>query len=78
MAVLGAFLSQDAAHGALPLLRAAVDPGAAGGAFYGPSGCGELKGAPVRVQSNARSRDEAVQRRLWDASEQLTGVVYPI
>jgi NAD(P)-dependent dehydrogenase (short-subunit alcohol dehydrogenase family) len=78
MAALGAFLSQDAAHGALPLLRAAVDPEASGSHFYGPSGCGELKGAPVLVQSNARSRDEAVQRRLWQESEQLTGVVYPI
>jgi len=78
MAALGAFMSQDAAHGALPLLRAAVDPAAEGAAFFGPSGCGELKGAPVRVKSNARSRDEAVQRRLWDVSAQLTQIVYPV
>jgi len=78
MAALGAVMSQDADHGALPLLRAAVDPGAAGSAFYGPCGCGELKGAPVLVKANDRSRDEAVQRRLWDCSEHLTGVVFPV
>jgi NAD(P)-dependent dehydrogenase (short-subunit alcohol dehydrogenase family) len=78
MAALGAVMSQDADRGALPQLRAAVDPGAAGSDFYGPSGCGELKGAPVRVQAVDRARDEAVQRRLWDCSEHLTGVVFPV
>ena len=71
-------LAQDAAGGALPLLRAAVDPGAQGSDYYGPGGCLELKGAPVKVPSSARSRDQDVQKRLWATSEHLTGVVYPI
>jgi NAD(P)-dependent dehydrogenase (short-subunit alcohol dehydrogenase family) len=75
---LGRFLSQDARYGALPLLRAALDPRAQGGAFYGPTGCFELVGRPDRVRSNRRSHDEAAQARLWQVSEQLTGVVYPV
>lgn len=67
---------KDAAMGALPTLRAATDPGARGGEYYGPDGRGETKGYPRLVESNDRSRDEAVQQRLWRESERLTGVTY--
>jgi NAD(P)-dependent dehydrogenase (short-subunit alcohol dehydrogenase family) len=70
--------SQDARMGALPTLRAATDPAAAGGDYYGPSGLGELTGAPRRVRSSARSHDAETQRRLWAVSEQLTGVAYDV
>ena len=69
---------QDAQAGALPTLRAATDPAAQGGEYYGPSGRREYTGSPVRVQSNSRSHDMAAQRRLWEVSEQLTGVSYRI
>jgi len=78
MAALGPCLSQDQAQGALPLLRAAADPGVCGAEYYGPAGCFELKGAPVLVAPSARARDEEAQVRLWECSEQLTGVVHPI
>jgi NAD(P)-dependent dehydrogenase (short-subunit alcohol dehydrogenase family) len=68
--------SQGARMGALPTLRAATDPGAAGGDYYGPAGLGEFTGPPRLVRSSARSRDEAVQRRLWAVSEELTGVTF--
>ena len=64
--------------GALPALRAATDPAAAGGEFYGPGGLAQAKGYPVRVSPAARSRDESARRRLWDESERLTGVTYPV
>jgi NAD(P)-dependent dehydrogenase (short-subunit alcohol dehydrogenase family) len=70
--------SQDAAMGALPTLRAATDPGVRGGEYYGPGGFAELGGYPKLVTSNARSHDVAVQRRLWEVSEELTGVIYPV
>ena len=73
-----ACFSQDAFGGAQPLLRAATDPSVTGGEVLGPSGFQELKGAPVRVRSTARSRDEGLQRWMWRRSEQRTGVVYPI
>lgn len=70
--------SQDAAGGALPTLRAATDPAAAGGEYYGPSGLFQLRGAPQRVDSSGRSHDRAVQQRLWQESGRLTGVTYPV
>jgi NAD(P)-dependent dehydrogenase (short-subunit alcohol dehydrogenase family) len=71
-------LAQSAAMGALPTLRAATDPAAAGGEYYGPGGFAEAWGHPVRVASSARSHDADLQRRLWKASEELTGVSFPV
>ena len=73
---IAARLMQTAQMGALPTLRAAVDPEAKGGQYYGPDGFMEQKGHPVVVQSSKRSYDEVVARRLWDVSEDLTGVHY--
>lgn len=64
--------------GALATLRAAVDPAARGGEYYGPSGFRQLVGHPVLVQSSAQSHDAGIQRRLWAVSEELTGVTFPI
>jgi NAD(P)-dependent dehydrogenase (short-subunit alcohol dehydrogenase family) len=71
-------ISQSAAMGALPTLRAATDPDARGGQYYGPGGFGEQRGAPKVVRSNAASHDAEAQRRLWKASEELTGVTFPV
>jgi NAD(P)-dependent dehydrogenase (short-subunit alcohol dehydrogenase family) len=68
------WLSQSAAQAALPILRAATDPGAAGGEFYGPSGRLGMRGRPVKTTSSPRSRDEEAARRLWQLSEKLTGI----
>ena len=70
--------TQPADMGALPTLRAATDPGAQGGQYYGPDGIGEVKGHPKVVKSSAQSHDEDIQRRLWTLSEELTGVTYPV
>jgi len=78
MSSFGSFLAQDALGGALPLLRAATDPSAKGGEYYGPSGFQEFKGDPVLVQSNSGSHDTDLQQRLWRCSELSTGVIYAI
>jgi NAD(P)-dependent dehydrogenase (short-subunit alcohol dehydrogenase family) len=71
------FLSvHSAQRGALPVLRAAADPAAGAGEYYGPGGWREYTGYPVRVESSGRSHDAAAGRRLWTVSEQLTGVSY--
>ncbi|MDH3295632.1 MAG: SDR family NAD(P)-dependent oxidoreductase [Acidimicrobiia bacterium] len=70
-------MTQSAAMGALPTLRAATDPGATGGQYYGPDGFAETQGHPVVVTSSSRSHDSAVQQQLWSASETLTGVTFP-
>jgi hypothetical protein len=59
-------------------LRAATDPGVLGGQYYGPGGIAELRGYPRVVASNDRSHDVDAQKRLWAASEELTGVVFPV
>ncbi|WP_374023095.1 SDR family NAD(P)-dependent oxidoreductase [Mycobacterium sp. HNNTM2301] len=71
-------LMQDAAAGALPTLRAATDRGVLGGQYYGPDGFGEVRGYPKLVGSSEKSHDVDVQRRLWEVSEELTGVTYPL
>jgi NAD(P)-dependent dehydrogenase (short-subunit alcohol dehydrogenase family) len=70
--------TQPADMGALPTLRAATDPGAQGGQYYGPDGIGESRGHPKVVASSAQSHNEDIQRRLWTMSEELTGVTYPV
>jgi NAD(P)-dependent dehydrogenase (short-subunit alcohol dehydrogenase family) len=67
---------QSAAMGALPTLRAAADPGVEGGEYYGPSGWLHLRGDPVVVQSSKASHNRADARKLWQVSEELTGVAF--
>jgi NAD(P)-dependent dehydrogenase (short-subunit alcohol dehydrogenase family) len=71
------FVRQPAARGALPQLHAATAPGAKGGGYYGPNGFQEVRGHPVEVDGPPQSRDKAVAKRLWEVSEQLTGVAFP-
>jgi NAD(P)-dependent dehydrogenase (short-subunit alcohol dehydrogenase family) len=72
------WLGQDPPQAALPTLRAAIDPSAQGGDYYGPSGVFEYTGYPIRVEASPGSHDASAQRRLWEVSEQLTGVAYPL
>ena len=72
------FFSQPAAMGALPTLYAATSPDARGGDYIGPDGFMENYGHPRKTRSTARSHDRAVATRLWEVSEQLTSVRYPL
>jgi len=74
--LLISLLSQSAARGALPTLRAAAVSDARGGQFYGPHGIMGIRGFPVAVEPSAVARDDDAARRLWEASERLTGVSY--
>src|SRR5271165_3169361 len=77
-AAVNSWWVQDAKMGALPTLRAATDPAAIGGTYYGPDGFMQLTGYPVVVTSSTRSLNKQDQRRLWVESEQLTGITYPV
>jgi NAD(P)-dependent dehydrogenase (short-subunit alcohol dehydrogenase family) len=70
------FLSQDAAHGALPTLYAAIAAEAAAGGYYGPDGIAELKGYPTAVPVPKSALDGTVANRLWVESERLTRVKF--
>jgi NAD(P)-dependent dehydrogenase (short-subunit alcohol dehydrogenase family) len=74
---LSRLLAMKPADGALPTLRAATDPDAAGGSYWGPSGPFELVGPPVPARIPRRARDEGVSARLFDESERLVGVTFP-
>ena len=75
---LNRFLAQQPLMGALPTLYAATEPSVNGAEYYGPSGFLEMNGPPKRVKSNKRSRDRNVAERLWNVSEDLTGVHFQI
>ena len=74
--ILNSLFAQDISMGALPTLRAAYDENAKGGEFYGPGGFLGMWGYPIQQQSNERSKDEAIAERLWNVSEELTGVKF--
>ena len=62
--------------GALPTEYAATSPEARGGEYFGPGGFLGQRGYPKKVKSNARSYDKTTATRLWQVSEELTGVSY--
>jgi len=74
MAISNRLLAQSAERGALPTLYAATAPGVQGGEYYGPDGPGEFRGLPRKVEAIPPAYDEENGRRLWEASEELTGV----
>jgi NAD(P)-dependent dehydrogenase (short-subunit alcohol dehydrogenase family) len=82
MRVINFWAVQDVRTGALPELRAATDPSAHGGDYFGPRRYGLRRrfytGYPAPVESSARSHDAADQARLWQVSEQLTCVRYDL
>jgi len=76
MALANRFFAQSPPMGALPTLRAAVDPQASGGDYYGPKGFYEMRGYPKKVETTPAAKNEIDARRLWQVSEELTGVAY--
>jgi NAD(P)-dependent dehydrogenase (short-subunit alcohol dehydrogenase family) len=76
MRVTNPLLGQSAEMGALPLLYAATAPEVPGGSFIGPDGFLEQRGYPHIVTAARKAYDEDAGRRLWEISEELTGVRY--
>ena len=72
------FVSQKPDMGALPSLRAATDEHVQNGDYYGPDGKAEIKGHPIRVISNELSHSESIAKKLWQISEDATGVAYSL
>ncbi|BDI31985.1 dehydrogenase [Capsulimonas corticalis] len=75
--LLGAFVFQSAAQGALPILYAATAPGARPGGYYGPDGFQGFRGAPADAKIPAQGQDTKTAARLWEVSERLTGAPFP-
>jgi NAD(P)-dependent dehydrogenase (short-subunit alcohol dehydrogenase family) len=76
MAVTNVLVAQSAEKGALPSLYAATFPDLPGGSFVGPDGLLESRGHPQIVTAARKAYDEQIWARLWEVSEELTGVRY--
>lgn len=77
MAVGNAVLAQSAEAGAWPTLYAATMD-IPSGSYVGPDGFQQQRGKPKLVGSTAASKDEAAAKRLWEVSEELTGVKFQL
>jgi hypothetical protein len=62
--------------GAYPTLYAAVAPDVQGNDYYGPGGFQEIAGYPKKVGSTKRANRDDIAAKLWDVSEEMTGVSY--
>jgi hypothetical protein len=49
-----------------------------GDTYVGPDGLGEGRGHPTIVGRSSAARDAETARRLWELSEELTGVAFPL
>lgn len=76
MVVSNHLLAQSAEMGALPELYAATRPNLEGGLFIGPDGFAEQRGHPRVVGASGAAKNAATAARLWEVSEELTGVEY--
>lgn len=72
------FVAHSPEMGALSELYAAAAPEVKGGRYYGPDGWQGYRGYPQEATSAARAHDRQVAARLWQISEELTGVCYPL
>jgi NAD(P)-dependent dehydrogenase (short-subunit alcohol dehydrogenase family) len=70
-------LAQSPAQGAWPTLYATVAD-IPGDSFVGPDGFQQQRGHPKLVDRSARAKDVNMARALWERSEQLTGVTFPL
>ena len=72
------FLFAPVPQAALPTLFAATAADAVPGAYYGPKGLLEVRGQVGVATTPTAALDVAMARRLWDESEKLTGVPFPV
>ena len=77
-AVLNKTIAQSAEAGALPTLYAATVEDIPGGAYVGPDGRGEWRGSPRITAPAGRALKQDDARRLWEVSEELTGVSFAL
>ena len=75
---LSSLFMNSAAEGAWPTLAAAAAPGVESGSYFGPSRNGEWVGPAREVQPRPKAKRIETAKRLWDVSEEMTGVTYPV
>lgn len=70
--------TQSAKQGALPQVRAALDPDVKTGEYYGPHKRQEMKGNPVIVEALPHAHSEEDALKLWEVSEKLTKITFDV
>jgi NAD(P)-dependent dehydrogenase (short-subunit alcohol dehydrogenase family) len=78
MRVTNVLIAQSADMGTLPTLYAATVPDLPGGSFVGPDGWQEQRGHPKVVKARRAAYDTEAAARLWEVSEELTGVRFEL
>lgn len=78
MKPMTAVFSQSAVKGAVPTVLCAAGAEADAGAYYGPTGFQDFSGPVDRAAMTRAARDAEAGEKLWTASEELTGVSWPI
>jgi NAD(P)-dependent dehydrogenase (short-subunit alcohol dehydrogenase family) len=76
MKIANRLFAQSAEQGVLPMLYAATAPEISGGEYVGPGGFMNMRGQPEIQESSALSTDIDVAARLWEISEELTGLTF--
>jgi NAD(P)-dependent dehydrogenase (short-subunit alcohol dehydrogenase family) len=76
MRIANPLFAQSVKVGALAELRAATAPDVRGGEYYGSAKLFESRGLPELVRPIRAAQDPETAARLWDVSEELTGVTY--
>jgi NAD(P)-dependent dehydrogenase (short-subunit alcohol dehydrogenase family) len=69
-------VAQSDSMGALPQLFGATSRTVKGGEYFGPDGLFESRGYPTSVKASSAANDTASAERLWNRSEELTGVSF--
>ena len=76
MSLGNVLLAQSGAAGAWPQLRAATDPKAINGDFFGPDGLFGLRGPAIKVEAGKHAYDPKTAKKLWDVSSARTGELF--
>ncbi len=71
---IGPYVARKPIQGALPTLYAATMDDVRGGEYFGPGRFYEIFGYPARGRPTRYARDPDIAQRLWELSEELTGV----
>lgn len=74
---LAHLIAQDQKMGVLPTLYAALAEDVNPGDYIGPAGFLKIRGYPERMEPARRTKDRDIAARLWEISEELTGVKFP-
>jgi len=69
-------VTPSAANAARAVILAADGAGVSGGDYYGPGGFLEIGGRPAKARLNPLARDTELGKKLWAASEAMTGITY--